>query len=261
MTDARPSAPNLLFRAACPTKLTSGTAADTSMVERGSGRDSGLGGVRRSREERVLADIVNDDRATVNAACPAKLIGGHAARAGGFFARVARACASKRSARRTRAAERVAPSGAAMVSPLPWTMHQPHAFLALCPVTVHPRKPHIMSTLRWLEDEGILDDVLFQELHLLTGSQGSDETIASHANYLQRSKSPKYRRGPVNRLGSLTCAVRIQVVARELGLHCSRQGGRLYRFQMARAVNRARKHVTPERVLDCLEGTLPDDWT
>ena len=137
-------------------------------------------------------------------------------------------------------------------APLTWTRHAPRAFLGLCPVTVRPLKPTIVSLILWLEAEGVLDDALFRVLHLLTGTKGCDETISSHVAYLRRGKSPKYRRGPVNRLGSLTCAVRVQVLARGLGRLCARQGGRLCRVQVASAVRGVQRRVTPERVLIAL---------
>ena len=135
---------------------------------------------------------------------------------------------------------------------LTWTRHAPRAFLG--PVSVRPLKPAIVSLIRLLEAEGVLDDALFRELHHLTGPKSRDETIGSHVAYLRRGKRPTYRRGPANRLGSLTCAVRVQVLARRLGRLCARQGGRLCRVQVASAVRDAQRRVTPERVLAALDS-------
>ena len=110
--------------------------------------------------------------------------------------------------------------------------------------------------LLWLASNGVgvLDDQGFRRLHLLNGTRGRAETIVSHVAYLRDAKRPTYNAGPVHRLGSLTVAVRIQVVFyRAVRLRRRHPHARLWRRS---CIEHALTWVTPARVHAALHSTV-----
>lgn len=116
------------------------------------------------------------------------------------------------------------------------------------PRVTHPNKKDVSKKLRSYRDMGLLTPGRFKHIHLLTGTKGRAETVATHCAYLDKSKSGHYSNGPANKLGSLTTAFRVYHIYKELHRLCASQGG-LLEEQIDDVIRRECERITPQSLV------------